>query len=250
MSINTIYRGPARYADGHSGVSAGRRAAAAARPDAAQHFRAALSRNGRRCAARRPSHDRHDPARSRASRLAEPAQLFIASAAPAASRSSPRPATAAICCSSPGLRASTSRRNSRSSPAIASAASAFAPFADDFVARKGEDEVDRDALLACADGFSQGAPSQADWDGIEKAPNEALVNALAMMAPFGAAEKQALLEAPDLKTRAEILVAATEIELAKTQDRRRRNEIAIGACMNLLVRHQRQRRKHRKRSAS
>jgi len=37
-----------------------------------------------------------------------------------------------------------------------------------------------------------------------------------MMSPYGSAEKQALLEAPDLKTRAEILVAATEIELAKT----------------------------------
>ena len=36
-----------------------------------------------------------------------------------------------------------------------------------------------------------------------------------MMSPYGAAEKQALLEAPDLKTRAEILVALTEIELAK-----------------------------------
>jgi Lon protease-like protein len=36
-----------------------------------------------------------------------------------------------------------------------------------------------------------------------------------MMSPYGAPEKQALLEAPDLKTRAEILVAVTEIELAK-----------------------------------
>jgi Lon protease-like protein len=36
-----------------------------------------------------------------------------------------------------------------------------------------------------------------------------------MMSPYGAAEKQALLEAPDLKTRAEILIAVTEIELAK-----------------------------------
>jgi Lon protease-like protein len=36
-----------------------------------------------------------------------------------------------------------------------------------------------------------------------------------MMSPYGTAEKQALLEAPDLKTRAEILVALTEIELAK-----------------------------------
>ena len=38
-----------------------------------------------------------------------------------------------------------------------------------------------------------------------------------MMSPYGAAEKQALLEAPDLKTRAEILVAVTEIELAKSK---------------------------------
>ena len=38
-----------------------------------------------------------------------------------------------------------------------------------------------------------------------------------MMSPYGAAEKQAMLEAPDLKTRAEILVAVTEIELAKAQ---------------------------------
>jgi len=56
---------------------------------------------------------------------------------------------------------------------------------------------------------------KADWEGIERAPNEALVNALAMMSPYGTAEKQALLEAPDLKTRAEVLIAITEIELAK-----------------------------------
>ena len=43
----------------------------------------------------------------------------------------------------------------------------------------------------------------------------ALVNALSMMSPYGAAEKQALLEASDLKTRAEVLIAITEIELAK-----------------------------------
>jgi Lon protease-like protein len=58
---------------------------------------------------------------------------------------------------------------------------------------------------------------KADWEGIENAPNEALVNALAMMSPYDAAEKQAMLEAPDLKTRAEILVAVTEIELAKSK---------------------------------
>jgi Lon protease-like protein len=92
---------------------------------------------------------------------------------------------------------------------------AYAPFADDFVARKGEDEVDRASLLRALSEFLKANNLKADWEGIEDAPNEALVNALAMMSPYGAAEKQALLEAPDLKTRAEILVAMTEIELAK-----------------------------------
>ena len=92
----------------------------------------------------------------------------------------------------------------------------YAPFAGDFVARKGEDDVDREALLKALTAFLKANNLKADWEGIEQAPNEALVNALAMMSPYGAAEKQALLEAPDLKTRAEVLVALTEIELAKT----------------------------------
>ena len=91
----------------------------------------------------------------------------------------------------------------------------FAPFIDDFDARKGEDDVDRDSLLKALKDFLQANNLKADWQGIENAPNEALVNALAMMSPYGTAEKQALLEAPDLKTRAEVLIAITEIELAK-----------------------------------
>jgi Lon protease-like protein len=91
----------------------------------------------------------------------------------------------------------------------------YVPFADDFVGHKGEDEVDRESLLKALSDFLKANNLKADWEGIENAPNEALVNALAMMSPYGAAEKQALLEAPDLKRRAEILVAVTEIELAK-----------------------------------
>src|SRR5947208_9649291 len=91
----------------------------------------------------------------------------------------------------------------------------YAPFIDDFTARKGEDEVDRASVLRALSDFLRANDLKADWEGIENAPNEALVNALAMMSPYGTAEKQALLEAPDLKTRAEILVAATEIQLAK-----------------------------------
>jgi Lon protease-like protein len=91
----------------------------------------------------------------------------------------------------------------------------YASFVDDFTPRKGEEEVDRTSLLRALSAFLKANDLKADWQGIENAPNEALVNALAMMSPFGAAEKQALLEAPDLKTRAEILIAVTEIELAK-----------------------------------
>lgn len=91
----------------------------------------------------------------------------------------------------------------------------YFPFVDDFTARKGEDEVDRAALLAVLTDFLKANNLKVDWDGIENAPNEALVNALAMMSPYGAPEKQAMLEAPDLKTRAEILVAVTEMDLAK-----------------------------------
>ncbi|WP_441244211.1 LON peptidase substrate-binding domain-containing protein [Tardiphaga sp. 768_D3_N2_1] len=91
----------------------------------------------------------------------------------------------------------------------------YFPFIDDFTARKGEDDVDRAALLAVLTDFLKANNLKVDWEGIDKAPNEALVNALAMMSPYGPPEKQAMLEAPDLKTRAEILIAVTEMDLAK-----------------------------------
>jgi uncharacterized protein len=93
----------------------------------------------------------------------------------------------------------------------------YMPFIGDFTARKGEEHVDRKAVLAALTQYLKANNLKADWEGIENAPNEALVNALAMMSPYDPAEKQAMLEAPDLKTRAEILVAVTEIALAKGQ---------------------------------
>jgi uncharacterized protein len=91
----------------------------------------------------------------------------------------------------------------------------FFAFVDDFTARMGEDAVDREALLSVLADFLKANNLKVDWEGVESAPNEALVNALAMMSPYGPAEKQAMLEAPDLKTRAEILIAVTEMDLAK-----------------------------------
>jgi Lon protease-like protein len=91
----------------------------------------------------------------------------------------------------------------------------FEPFASDFVARAGEESVDRAGVLKALRDFVQASDARVDWKGIDEAPNEALVNALCMMSPFGVREKQALLEAPDLKSRAEVLIAITEIELAR-----------------------------------
>ena len=88
-------------------------------------------------------------------------------------------------------------------------------FASDFKPRVGEEQVDRDGVLKALRDFADENNLQIDWDSINQAPNEALVNALSMMSPFGPREKQALLEATDLKGRAEVLVAITEIELAR-----------------------------------
>jgi Lon protease-like protein len=92
----------------------------------------------------------------------------------------------------------------------------FEPFEADFTARAGENEVDRAGVVQALRDFVEAAHVRVDWQGIEEAPNEALVNALSMMSPFGVREKQALLEAPDLKKRAEVLIALTEIELARS----------------------------------
>jgi len=94
----------------------------------------------------------------------------------------------------------------------------FSAFPIDFEARAGEDKVDRGAVIRTLRAFVDANDLSVDWKGIEDASNEALVNALSMLSPFDVREKQALLEAPDLKTRAEILVAMTEMELARGDD--------------------------------
>ncbi len=65
----------------------------------------------------------------------------------------------------------------------------YFPFIDDFTARKGEEAVDREALLAVLTDFLKANNLKVDWEGVESAPNEALVNALAMMSPYGPAGK-------------------------------------------------------------
>ena len=79
-------------------------------------------------------------------------------------------------------------------------------------------EVDRPALLKAFRAYLQANDLEADWESVSRAENAMLVNALSMMAPYGPAEKQALLEAADLKTRAETLIAITEMALARENE--------------------------------
>jgi Lon protease-like protein len=92
------------------------------------------------------------------------------------------------------------------------------PFLGDFATGRGEGEVDRERLLKTLKSYLRAQGLKADWPAISKSSNEALVNALSLMSPYGPEEKQALLEAPDLKTRAEVLVALAEMELAAGTD--------------------------------
>lgn len=90
-----------------------------------------------------------------------------------------------------------------------------APFADDLAGSMGETAVDRTSVLRTFRAYLAAHDLDADWTSVDRASNETLVNTLAMMAPFGAAEKQALLEAPDLRARAETLVALTEMTMTR-----------------------------------
>lgn len=94
----------------------------------------------------------------------------------------------------------------------------IAPFLADLEEDQAGVDVDRPALLKAFRAYLQANELEADWESVSRAENGMLVNALSMMAPYGPAEKQALLEAPDLKTRAETLIAITEMTLAREGD--------------------------------
>jgi uncharacterized protein len=87
-------------------------------------------------------------------------------------------------------------------------------FRPDFVKGSGEEDVDRGTLLRVLKTYLDVNAMKADWESIHRAGNEFLVNTLSVISPYGAEEKQALLEAPDLRARAEVLIALAEMEMA------------------------------------
>lgn len=91
-------------------------------------------------------------------------------------------------------------------------------FEDDLLPGLGEQKVDRDNLLNVLKTYLDIHELNADWDSIHQSSNEFLVNTLSIISPYGPEEKQALLEANNLKARSEVLIALAEMDIAAGND--------------------------------
>ncbi len=74
---------------------------------------------------------------------------------------------------------------------------------------------DRGGFLTLLERFFEVEELDTDWDNLNKAETEMLVNSLSMMAPFSPEDKQALLEAKTLAARRETLVTLMEFALRR-----------------------------------
>ena len=77
---------------------------------------------------------------------------------------------------------------------------------------------DRQRFLTGLVGFFERNGLQANWDAVKETPDERLITSLAMICPFEPPEKQALLEAPTLAERADMMTALLEMSAATAAD--------------------------------
>jgi Lon protease-like protein len=76
-----------------------------------------------------------------------------------------------------------------------------------------DNEFDRDSFFKLLGKFLEGESLSTDWETLQQADNELLINSLSMMLDFDLEDKQALLEAPSLQTRRETLTTLFEFSL-------------------------------------
>lgn len=86
-------------------------------------------------------------------------------------------------------------------------------FGRDLGAAETDKRFDRAAFMALLGRFFQARGLSTDWESLKEAEDEMLINALSMLCPFAPEDKQALLEAPDLRNRRETLVTLIEFAL-------------------------------------
>lgn len=89
----------------------------------------------------------------------------------------------------------------------------YAAYADDFTQARGE-RIDRDSLIKSLKSYASLHGFVVDWDSVEQAPTETIVNVAAQICPFDPAAKQAMLEAVTLEDRTQTLLALLEWDRA------------------------------------
>jgi uncharacterized protein len=91
----------------------------------------------------------------------------------------------------------------------------YKPFGIDFATVRSDRDVNRSGVLKAFRDYLEANNMTTNWEDVESINTEQLVNTLSLMAPYPPHEKQALLEAADLKARADMLVALTELALTR-----------------------------------
>ncbi len=93
----------------------------------------------------------------------------------------------------------------------------WAPYRDDLMEEPSAG-IDRERVLKSLRAYFAANKVDANWDAIEETPTDRLINALSMMCPFQPSEKQALLEAPTLSDRADVMTALIEMSTAAGEE--------------------------------
>lgn len=78
--------------------------------------------------------------------------------------------------------------------------------------------IERERLLSSLKGYFELQNIAADWDALIKTPDERLITTLAMVCPFDPAEKQVLLESPDIAQQCKMLIGFIESALRADND--------------------------------
>jgi Lon protease-like protein len=86
------------------------------------------------------------------------------------------------------------------------AAVSYARFAAD-LAQAGGERIDRASLIVTLKRYAATQGFDVDWDSVEQAPTETIVNVAAQICPLDPGAKQALLESDTLEDRARALTA-------------------------------------------
>ncbi len=86
-------------------------------------------------------------------------------------------------------------------------------FQKDLGASENDPRFDRPDFLKRLALYFKSAGLKFEWDSLKKAEDELLINSLSMLCPFNVEDKQALLEAPTLTDRREVLVTLIEFAL-------------------------------------